>query len=121
MSNDSAGWRGSLVSLLETLSSRVAQEDYEQSVPIAQVPAELICGWFDDLYHPGTPLFEAAFSPGEREVLADFNAVFAGEVDSLDGAVHVSELWEKPGWARVSSAAGLAHRLLVGSARGQET
>lgn len=121
MCDGSQGYRQTLLSLLETIGSRELQEEYEERVPIASVPAELVCGWFDDDYHPGSGLFRAAFSEREARVLADFDEVFRREVESISGAAEVRELWARPGWVRVSAAAAMASGLIVASALGEET
>ena len=71
--------------MLRLLGSPEAQLAYERDVPIANVPAELFCMWFDDLYHPASDLFEASFSPGERAILAEFHERFEEVADSLPG------------------------------------
>ena len=68
--------------VLETISliaDPEAQIQYEKDVPIAHIPSELICIWFDDRYHPGTKVFNATFTEEERKILKDFNQ----EYDSL--------------------------------------
>ena len=71
------GTRSSIREHLELLANPNAQRDYERDAPIADVPAELFCGWFDDSYHPEDPAFQAAFNPRELALLADFNDLFA--------------------------------------------
>ena len=41
-----------LIDEIDLLAHRSKQLQYEQSVPIANVPAELVCGFCDDLYYP---------------------------------------------------------------------
>ena len=110
MTNDpnrrtTAGLRASLLDLLETLSSRELQQRYQDDVPIANVPAELVCGWFDDLYLPEVPGFVASFGEAELEALAEFNRVFDSLVDSLPETHDVQVLWEAPAWQDIEAAA----------------
>lgn len=84
--------------LLELLSSREAQAQYEVDVPIANVPAELLCMWFDDRYHPETVWFTEAFTSRERAALAAFDAFFSAVADGLptEGGVmvlHAESVW----------------------------
>ena len=69
-------------------------------------PTELICDWFDDLYHPEDPAWRSCFTDAEREVLATFDRAFAARADSL------TERWDRfqadPGWREVSAAAQVA-------------
>jgi hypothetical protein len=57
--------RNNIVGLMRMLASKNEQLAYERDVPIANVPAELVCMWFDDFYHPEAGLFLEAFSPAE--------------------------------------------------------
>ena len=84
---------------LELLGSEFAQIRYEQDVPIASVPAELVCGWFDDLYHPDTVDFQYAFSTAELSALADFSAFFNARIGELPKTVR--ELVRRPAWQEV--------------------
>jgi hypothetical protein len=104
-SSDVQESRSRVRELLALLADPVAQRRYEVEVPIANVPAELICMWFDDHYHPGSSWFIEAFSPGEREVIADFNRVFDGIAQSLPTDRGVSALQSTPEWDTVCRAA----------------
>jgi hypothetical protein len=75
--------RKAIIEHLRLLSSFEAQIEYERTVPLPDVPAELFCIWFDDLYHPDTPNFHAAFAPHEQEILATFHHRFERISDSL--------------------------------------
>ena len=44
--------RAAIIKEIELLSLPSKQLEYEMNVPIANVPAEPICGFCDDLYHP---------------------------------------------------------------------
>ena len=46
------------------------QAQYERNVPMADVPAELICGFCDDLFHPKSRTFLDAFTGDEIKDLA---------------------------------------------------
>ena len=65
--------------------ARITLRRYRGSVDraISKVPIELINGWFDDLYHPNTSLFESAFNSQERRELDRFNYFFDKYVDSI--------------------------------------
>jgi hypothetical protein len=78
--------RRHIIELLQPLASEELQLVYERTVPIADVPAELLCKWFDDLYYPG---IESQFEPGEAEALSRFN-VFYAKRELLP------ELWNDP-------------------------
>jgi len=49
--------RKAIIKEIELLSLPSKQLEYEKNVPIANVPAELICGFCDDLYHPKSKEF----------------------------------------------------------------
>ena len=69
--------RKSVVELLRTLASEAAQRDYQRNVPFVSVPVELVCTWFDDLYHPDDATFRSAFTTAELGALELFNDFFA--------------------------------------------
>jgi hypothetical protein len=69
-------FRTHLLEMLRTFASPDEQRAYGRAVPFVPVPAELMCGWTDDLYHPDSPAHALAFSPAERAALAGFDAEF---------------------------------------------
>ncbi len=79
--------RSRVIEELPLLGSDHAQLRYEQSVPIANVPTELVCGWFDDIYHPDTYEFQQAFSKSELAALASFSALFEEQLNSMPSTV----------------------------------
>lgn len=105
---DEADSRSVIRELLALLADPAAQREYEVEVPIANVPAELVFMWFDDHYHPDSSWFIEAFSPGERERLADFNRVFDGVFQSLPTNGGVFALQSTPQWNTVCRAAAEA-------------
>lgn len=94
--------------LLKLLSNREAQLRYEADVPVANVPAELLCMWFDDHYHPETAWFSQAFTDHERQALADFNAFFSGVAGRLPTDQGVAGLHAEPVWDDVCAKASEA-------------
>ena len=110
ISEDSAaGIRYQVLEHLNLLASRQQQVGYKSDVPIADVPAELVCGWFDDLYHPNEPAFLAAFSQEERAALAEFHAVFETAMSTLEGSLEsLQSLHSNRAWTTVVEAAGRA-------------
>ena len=112
MEAEAEALRSGVVEMLELLADPAAQRTYERDAPLADAPAELICGWFDDLYHPSTAPFVAAFAERERQALAAFHAIFAQHVDALpcDNGVHA--LQGDPRWSEITQAAAAARRAL---------
>lgn len=106
--------REGLLDLLALLADAKAQRDYEVNVPIADVPAELFCMWFDHSYHPDDAAFRAAFSSSELRALSQFDKEFRtieGDVKPLSGSV--VELQAKPAWTRLLRAAESAWRSIA--------
>ena len=68
--------RKNVIETLQLLSEPALQKKYESDVPIAYVPAELFCLWYDDSYLPESDAFIEAFSEYELKVLANFTEVF---------------------------------------------
>ena len=102
---DGTDSRSVILDLLALLADPAAQRRYEVAVPIANVPADLVCMWLDDGYHPDSSWFIEAFSPGERERLADFNRVFEAISQSLPTDGGVSALQAASGWDTVCRVA----------------
>ena len=71
MNEESKQYRIRVLEEIELLASPSEQMKYEHDVPIADVPAELICGFVDDLYHPKSELFLNAFTGQELKSLAE--------------------------------------------------
>ena len=94
--------------LLLLLSDREAQRAYERDVPIANVPAELLSMWFDDIYHPSSDRFGAAFSDDERAELAAFNDSYRARADDLPTTGGVAALHGTPEWDEVVERASAA-------------
>ena len=98
-------FRENLIDFLRTIASAESQLEYEKEVPIANVSDELICGWFDDLYHPNTSLFESAFNSQERRELDRFNYFFDKYVNSIPENQKLIDLQNSDEWKEIQSLA----------------
>ncbi len=103
--SDAKPLRVSILGLLDTIGDLKAQIDYEKNVPSANVPAELVCTWFDDLYHPASKRHAKAFSIRERQLLARFHAAFESVAHDLPCDGGVSALQATPEWIALSKEA----------------
>ena len=93
---------------LRLIASRQLQRQYQAKVPIADVRNELICTWFDDLYHPNSVLFQQTFNTDERDALAEFNRAYEDRLPDLPATIqelHASGVWEE---VRASASAALS-------------
>ncbi|HXT40173.1 MAG TPA: hypothetical protein VN887_09130, partial [Candidatus Angelobacter sp.] len=68
--------RGRVIELLQLLASEEQQLAYERDVPHVDITAELLCMWFNDLYHPGESRFDSSFTADERSMLASFHQLY---------------------------------------------
>lgn len=75
--------RALTIQTIQLIADTEAQERYEIDVPIADVPSELVCQWFDDIYKAEWEPYREAFTSKELEVLAEFNAFYDSLVDRL--------------------------------------
>ena len=89
--------------LLQLLSSKEEQQQYQVVVPIANVPAELLSQWFDDHYHPKTDWFREAFTSKERDILKEFNDFYDARTRKLPDTL--AELLEDPVWSEIVAKA----------------
>src|ERR1041384_362620 len=94
--------RPMIIDLLRLLSSGQEQLAYEAKVPIADVPAELLCMWFDDQYHPQDPFFRSCFTAGELEALARFHEFYDQRHKSLPKSQGTVRTWlVSPVWREI--------------------
>lgn len=95
--------RNSFIELIDLLSDPDKQRQYEKDVPIAHVPAELVCMWCDDLYHPESEQMASQFTADERVDLALFNDCMCEAAElQIDCLI---ELLEHPKWKLVVAEA----------------
>ncbi len=100
--------RGNMRELLSLLASPEAQRKYEASVPIADVPAELVCLWFDDQYAPASRAFRESFTDSELQLLAEFHSVYEARVKSLPTAGGLAALQQSSEWNEIVDRAAQA-------------
>jgi hypothetical protein len=104
-----AGIRTEVLHHLELLASPDLQVRYEHDVKMANVPAELVCVWFDDLNLPASA--PELFAGGNVELVQGFSALLEKTAKELDGLA-LSELHAHPAWLKVvAEARGLLQRL----------
>ena len=103
--SDTEPIRSSLLRLLDLIGDFEAQRAYEQDVPIANVPAELVCMWFDDAYHPDSEQHAKAFSARERKLLERFHMAYEKCADDLPCDNGVAVLQQSSQWIAVSQEA----------------
>ena len=102
--------RALIEGLLCQLSDAEEQLRYEQNVPIASVPAELVCMWFEDHFHPEKDWFKDCFSPQERDTLLAFHRFYEGKLRFLPDTERVTELHQSSHWKEVMDRAGAVLR-----------
>ena len=95
--------RSSVIEIIELLAQPSKQLQYERDVPIANVPAELICMFCDDLYHPKSEQFISSFSSDELKDLAHLYGVLC-EAANLE-VKGVLDLQRQPKWRTVVAVA----------------
>jgi hypothetical protein len=87
--------RQRITEVLQLLSSKEAQIEYQRDVPIADVSAELLCMWFDDL---GDVWLSTELSSKERDRLELFNRFYAKRAAQLPKnleEMHNSVAWQE--------------------------
>lgn len=68
--------RQEIIEFLKLLGNKENQLKYQNEVPSINVINELICEWFDDLYHPLQDSFLNSFSDVEKMQMKIFNDYF---------------------------------------------
>lgn len=100
-----------VIAQLKILSSAEEQVNYQKNIPIADTPAELFCGWFDDVYHPETDLFKSTFSEDEQKVLAEFNDFFKKREEKIP-TTSLEEMQKNKEWNEIMEKAKETLKLL---------
>jgi hypothetical protein len=72
-----------LLDTLNMLSDIERQKKYFSDTKIADVPSDLICGWFDTGFFVDDEEFRNHFSSHEWGILLEFNDYFDSKVDGL--------------------------------------
>ena len=49
--------KANTINVVQLIADVDRQKEYERSVPITDVLAELVCQWFDDCYHSESRLY----------------------------------------------------------------
>ena len=65
MKKESQALRATVFEHIRLLAHASLQSQYERGIPIADVPAELVSGFCDDLFHPKSQTFLDAFTEDE--------------------------------------------------------
>ena len=97
--------RENILDSLDLWASKEKQLDYQKSVPIADVSAELFCSW-DDFYKPYNADFIKAFNEQERQLLTDFNRELSETADTTPNLLpYIEEFILSEDWRKVNLAA----------------
>ena len=105
MAQGSMSHRTNIIETLKLISSLEEQLKYEKGVPIAHVPYELFCMWFDDFYHPSSPDFISSFNEKELSDLSEFNQFFDEIGKTVNTSKDVSNLQKDSNWIAIQSRA----------------
>ena len=110
---DKHGFRNMVIGLLRTLSSEADQREYQRNVPHVDVGTELVCQWFDDLYHPDGSEFRSLFTDRELRAMAAFNSIFSQSEPHLPSG-GILMWYGHPVWEQIGRAAAAAMAALRG-------
>ncbi|TQV76099.1 hypothetical protein [Denitrobaculum tricleocarpae] len=107
VNEESRALRVAVIEEIRVLASASLQSKYEIDVPIADVPAELICGFCDDLYHPKSKTFLDAFTEDEIKQLAVLYGLLylVSETVNRSHPLKIADLQKLPEWRAVMSYA----------------
>ena len=87
--------------------------EYERDVPHVDITKELVCMWFDDLYHPGRA-FDHLFSPAELSALDEFSRFYEDRLSHLPESQGTVRTWlGSPVWREVMDYAHRTHERIV--------
>ncbi len=92
-----------LINILQLLASPELQKKYNNDVPQACIPDELIAQWFDDFFFPDNDEFISIFSDYEWGELMEFHELFKDHLATLPR--DFESMKDNLGWAVVLNAA----------------
>ncbi|MFV8782388.1 hypothetical protein ACNKU7_08190 [Microbulbifer sp. SA54] len=103
-------FRKEVFEVLELISSREEQLDYQEKVPIAYVSAELFNQWEDCFQIPkGQEWYAEAFNQAELRILELFDGVMEIVAQNTpENPPDIHEFVESKEWAQLASAASRA-------------
>lgn len=103
--------REQVLAHLEILASLEQQKLWKENVPIADVPAEMFCGWFDDLDLPNSA--STGFTGPALEDVHRFSDLLDAAASQING-LSLAQLHQHPMWLEiVNEACTLLLRLRV--------
>ena len=107
MDKEAKAIRKAVIEELELLARASLQAKYESDVPVAYIPAELVCRFCDDLFHPKSQTFLDAFSEEEIKDLAALYGLLRIASKAIDDAesLTVADLHKKSEWRSVMNLA----------------
>lgn len=79
--------------VLQMLASEEEQLAYERNVPHVDITAELLCMWFDDLYHGKCPGADSTFDDIELASLTDFHLFYRERSGRLPKSMGTVRTW----------------------------
>ena len=105
--DDSYNNRENIKELLELLSSKEEQLEYEKNVPFVDITVELVSMWFDDEYNPSREkIIQFCFSKEEIAILNDFHSFYESEFNKLPDSKGTIETWlANPHWLNIMKKA----------------
>jgi len=107
-------WHQIISEELELLASEEEQLAYEKNVPHVDITAELLCGWFDDSYHPDDNEFCSCFTELELAALARFNQLYDIQSSKLPESKGTVSTWlDTAAWKKVMQEAKNTLNLLM--------
>ena len=103
-------FRKEVFEMLDLMSSKEEQLDYQAKAPIAHVSAELFNQWEDCYQIPKEQdWYNEAFTDGELSILKEFDeALEAVSNDTPQNPPDIHEFVNTPEWERLSNAASIA-------------
>ena len=91
------------IEILQLLSSKEEQDEYQKNVPHVDISQELICMWFDDLNKEGKYL-KNSFTDEEMKTLSEFSKYYEERLEKLPDSY--ADFWSSPVWSEVAKKAG---------------
>ena len=112
--------RNRIIEYLAIASSYAEQREYERSVPLVNVPSEIICQW-EDWVRNLDWFSEPVFSPNEQKAIREFHAIWESVADDTPRIMPpLSDLIGMETWERLRQGAESALKVFEGRGKFSE-
>ncbi len=99
--------RKTVKGVISTFANLGQQLAYQEALPSINIPGELYCQWFDDVYHPDVEMWRSIFSDRERRCFDALAQILRRHEELLVGR-KLSDVLLTKEWSEINELAARA-------------